>query len=123
MGGDNLSALSERELAYQNLNDNRNALTYNKTLVDKAPAAQQARDAMLAVKGIYVDMNDVDGYFAFAQKSGIETDTGIVARDSLSFVAAERLHMTSSSRDAIIGSWKDYLQKFPRGAYRPNALY
>lgn len=118
-----LSALSDLGLAYQNLNDNQAALRYYKMVVDKAPSSPQARDAMLAVKSIYVDMNDVDGYFAFAGRSGIETETGAVARDSLSYVAAERVYMTSGDMNRSITSLKDYLNKFPNGVYRPNALF
>lgn len=118
-----LSALSELGLAYQNMNDNQSALKYYKMVVDKAPASPQARDAMVAVKSIYVDMNDVDGYFAFAGKSGVQTETGAVERDSLSFVAAERVYMTSGDMNRAVGSLNDYLGKFPNGVYKPNALY
>lgn len=118
-----LPALSELGLAYQNMNDNQSALRYYKMVVDKAPSSPQARDAMLAVKSIYVDMNDVDGYFAFAGKAGVQTESGAVERDSLSFVAAERVYMTSGDMNRAAGSLNDYLNKFPNGVYRPNALF
>lgn len=119
----NLDALSDLGLAYQNMNNNSTALRYYQMLAEKAPNSPQARDAMLAAKSIYVDMNDIDGYFAFARGAGTETDMGVLERDSLSFVAAERIYMTSSDRGRIISSLKDYLDKFPRGAYRANTLY
>lgn len=119
-----LSALSSLGLAYQNLNDNRQALRYYQMLVDKAPSSPEARNAMIALKSIYVDMNDVDGYFNFAARTGIETETGAQARDSLSYAAAERVYLTSGGdRTRGISAFTDYLEKFPRGVYRPNALY
>lgn len=118
-----LAALSELGLAYQNLNNNNTALRYYKEIAEKAPSSSEARDALAAAKSIYVDMNDVDGYFRFAQSVGVETDTGVVARDSLTYAAAERVYMTSSNRGNIISSFRDYLDKFPRGSYRANALY
>lgn len=118
-----LAALSELGLAYQNLGDNKSALNYYKQVAAKAPNSQEARDALSAAKSIYVDMNNVDGYIAFARGVGVETDTGVVARDSLSYMAAERVYMTSNDRGRIIATFDDYLEKFPRGAYRANALY
>ncbi|MCD8072949.1 MAG: tetratricopeptide repeat protein [Alistipes sp.] len=117
-----LSALSSLGLAYQNMNDNRQALGYYRMVVEKAPSSPEARDAMIALKSIYVDMNDVDGYFNFASRSGVEVETGAQARDSLTFAAAERL-VLSGNRERSIASLKDYLDKFPRGVYRPNALF
>ncbi|MCC8019324.1 MAG: tetratricopeptide repeat protein [Rikenellaceae bacterium] len=119
-----LSALSNLGLAYQNLNNNQQALRYYQMVVDRAPSSAEARNAMIALKSIYVDMNDVDGYFNFAQRSGIETETGAQARDSLSYAAAERVYLSSAGDPARgIAAFTDYLDKFPRGVYRPHALY
>lgn len=117
-----LSALSQLGLIYQNLGDNASALRYYKMVVDKAPASPQARAAMIPVRSIYVDMNDVDSYFSFATASGMETDVRAVERDSLAYTAAERVYLSGDvSRGAE--AMKDYVAKYPRGAFRPNALY
>lgn len=118
-----LASLSDLGLVYQNLNDDRSALKYYQKVVETAPNSAQARDAMVAVKSIYVDMNDVDGYFKFASASGVETDMGVVARDSLSYAAAERVYMTTSSLPAAERALKEYIEKYPRGAYKAGALY
>jgi len=117
-----LAALSNMGLAYQNMNNNARALEYYKMVVDKAPSSPEARNAMIALKSIYVDMNDVDGYFDFVQHSGIETETGAQARDSLSYAAAERLYF-SGDRTRAVAAFTDYLDKFPRGVYRADALF
>ena len=59
-------------------------------MVDNYPSSPQVKDAMIGIKNIYVDKNDVDTYFAFAKQSGIETNVTVVERDSLSFMAANR---------------------------------
>lgn len=117
-----LQALSALGLAYQNTNDNRTALGYYKKLIEAAPSSPEARDAMLAVRSIYMDAGDADGYIAFAERSGTETDLSIVTRDSLTYVAAERIHL-SGDNGRSAAAMKDYLAKYPRGAYRPQAFY
>ncbi len=116
------AALADLGLASQNLGDNAAALRYYKQIVAQAPASSESKDALLAIKNIYVDMNDVDAYFSYAQKSGVETDLSVVARDSLAFVSAEKVYLsgaTEKAADALDG----YLERYPRGSYRPNALY
>lgn len=117
------AALSDLGLIYQNLNDNKTALTYYKRIVEDAPNSPQAKDAMLAIQNIYVDMNDTESYFAFASRSGMETDVSVVARDSLAWAAAERTYTVAANVDNQVRALRDYLDKYPRGAYRPNALY
>lgn len=117
-----LSALSQLGLIYQNLGNNAEALRYYSQVVDKAPASPQARAAMIAVRGIYVDMNDVDSYFAFAQKSGMETDVKAVERDSLAYAAAEKVYLSNDVQRGA-NAMSDYIAKYPRGNFRPNAYY
>lgn len=117
-----LSALSQLGLIYQNLGNDAEALRYYSKVVDKAPASPQARAAMIAVRSIYVDMNDVDSYFEFAQKSGMETDVKAVERDSLAYTAAERVYLSNDLRKGA-QALGDYVSKYPRGHFLPNAYY
>ena len=102
--GGRLSAVAVRRerpgqlgLIYQNLWQNDEALKYYKKVVDNYPSSPQVKDAMIGIKNIYVDKNDVDTYFAFAKQSGIETNVTVVERDSLSFMA-----VTGFTRAGII---------------------
>ncbi len=117
-----LSALSQLGLIYQNLGNNNEALSYYSQVIDKAPSSQEARAAMIAVRSIYVDMNDVDAYFEFAQKSGMETDVKAVERDSLAYTAAEKVYL-SGDLNRGANALNDYIAKYPRGNFRPNAYY
>ncbi len=122
-GGEHyLSALSQLGLIYQNLGNNKEALRYYSQVVDKAPASPEARAAMIAVRSIYVDMNDVDSYFEFAKKSGMETDVKVVERDSLAYTAAERVYLSGDMHRGAT-ALQDYIGKYPRGSFIPNACY
>ena len=117
-----LDAMSDLGLTYQNLGNDTEALKYYKKLVEKSPSSPQARNAMLGIRNIYVDRNDVDSYFAFAQNAGIETNVTVVERDSLSYAAAERVYLSGNPRRTIT-LMEGYLKRYPKGAYRANALY
>ncbi len=117
------AALSDMGLIYQNLGDNDAAINYYKMVVDKSPDSPEARNAMMALRGIYVEQNDVDAYFAFAQRSGVETDLTAVARDSLAFTAAQNTYLRQGNTVASITALRSYLDRYPRGMHRAEALY
>jgi len=117
-----VSALSELGLIYQNLGKNDEALKYYKKVVDNYPSSPQVKDAMIGIKNIYVDKNDVDTYFAFAKQSGIETNVTVVERDSLSFMAANRVYQSRDYTRAL-PLMDNYLRQYPQGVYRADALY
>jgi TolA-binding protein len=108
------SALVGLGLVYQNLNNTTDAIKYYKQAVAAAPSSPQAKEAMLALQSIYVAQNDVDEYFDFAAKSGVETDLGAVQRDSLAYAAA-----AGGGAQAL----ETYLSRYPHGAYRADALW
>lgn len=118
---DYINAISELGLVYENLGDNATAMRYYKMVVAKAPNSTKAKDAMIGLKGMYVDINDVDGYVEYAKSSGVITEIGAVERDSLSFSAVEKLYASSNpkAKEAL----NDYIQRFENGIFIPNALY
>ena len=116
-----INAISELGLVYENLGDEAMAMKYYKMVVGTAPNSTKAKDAMIGLKGMYVNSNDVDGYVEFAEKSGVVTEIGEVERDSLSFSAVEKLYASGNSqaKEAIA----EYLVRFEKGIFVPNALY
>lgn len=117
-----IAALTDLGLVYQNLGDNDRALESYKRAVALAPNSSQARDAMAGIRGIYVDNNDVGGYFAYARTAGVETDLGTLQRDSLTYAAAQRLY-TSGKLSQAAEAFDKYLKEFDKGNYRADALY
>lgn len=115
-------ALADLGLIYQNLGDDTKALDHYKRVVEAEKHSALGRDAMNGIRSIYVDRNDVNGYFAYARSVGIETDFGAVQRDSLSFAAAQRAYQAGDRTRAELALVK-YMADYPLGAYRHNALY
>ncbi len=117
-----MDALGDLALIYQNLGRSDDALGYYKRMVAAAPNSAASKDALAGIRSIYVERNDVEGYFAYAAAAGVETDMTAVQRDSLAYASAERQFMHSpDARGAK--ALKGYLDNYPKGAYRPQALY
>lgn len=116
------AALSNLGLAYLNMGDREQSMKYYKMIVDRAPRSREAQDAMAGIRGLYVDANDVDAYIDYARRSGIKTDTGDIQRDSLSFVAAERIYLSGDSR-AAVPALEGYVRNNADGHFVPAALY
>lgn len=116
------AALTDLGLAYFNLGQRDKALAYYDRVVRGAPNSPEARDAMQAIREIYVGGGDADAYFAYAERTGAENDLSAVARDSLSFAAAQKLYLADRT-DAASRSLRSYLKSFPKGYYRTDALY
>jgi TolA-binding protein len=116
------SALSDLGLAYLNLGRTADSKRCYEQVVEYAPRSIATRNAMQGIRDIYVASGDVDGYFAYAEKSGVECDTSAVARDSLSFASARKIYLSGAQSDAE-KSLKSYLKSYPKGYYADDALY
>lgn len=117
-----VQAFSDLGLAYLNLGDRQKSLQYYNRVVEAAPRSSEARDAMSGIREIYVSEDDVDGYFEYAAKAGMESDLTSISRDSLSFAAAQRLYLTNRHEIAA-RSLRSYVRSYPKGSYRADALY
>lgn len=115
-------ALLELGMANINLNDPRKALGYYKTIVEKYPQAPEVKDAMTAIKGIYVSEGNADGYLAFAEKAGSEYKVGDEEKEQLAFDALQQLYV-KSDYDGLIASTDAYLKNYPQGAHASDATF
>ncbi len=115
-------ALSDLGLAYLNLGDRDKSLQYYGMIVSSAPRSSEARDAMQGIRDIYISRGDADAYFDYAAKAGVESDLTALARDSLSYAAAQKLYITEDCETAA-KSLRSYLLSYPKGYYRRDALY
>ncbi|MEG2613484.1 MAG: tetratricopeptide repeat protein [Alistipes sp.] len=116
------AALSDLGLSYLNLGDREKSLKYYDQVVVAAPQSAEAKGAMDGIRDIYVSNGDVEGYFAYAQKMGLESDVSLVARDSLTFVAAQQLYLAQQHESAQ-RALKNYIDTYPKGYYKTDALY
>ena len=116
------AAMNELALAYQNTNNNDKALACYKKVLEREKNSELARSAMNGVRNIYVERNDVDSYFAYAEKAGLQTDLGALQRDSLAFAAARKVYL-SGDRNRAASALDSYIVSYPKGYYISEALY
>lgn len=119
---DYISALADLGLAYRNTGNNEAAMTTYKRIVATNKGSLAAHNALGEIRNIYIERNDVDGFFAYADGVGMSGDLGGVQRDSLSFVAAQRLYIAGDKR-AASEAFDKYIGDNPEGVYSPAALY
>ena len=117
-----ISALSDLGLAYYNINQRSEALKCYEEVVAYDPQSSAALEAMRGIREIYVGEGRIDDYFAYAERSGVQSDMSAAARDSLSFAAAKTLYLDGSMADAR-EKLKGYLKNFKSGYYRTEALF
>ena len=116
------AAYSELGLAYLNLGEKQKSLAAYDRVVKAAPQSSEAKDALQGIRDIYVSDGDANGYFAYAEESGVEGDLTAMSRDSLTFAAARRVYLAGESETAA-KSLRSYLDSYPKGYYTNDALY
>ena len=77
---------------------------------------------MQGIRDIYVSEGNVDAYFDYAAKTGMESDLTALSRDSLTFAAAQKLYL-AGNREAATKSLRSYGDTYPKGYYLTDALY
>ena len=114
-------ALLQLGLISYNQSNYNQSLDYYKQVAEKFPETPEAQAALLGIKNCYIEMNNVDAYFAYVNHIGKGTSISASEQDSLSYLAAEKLVM---SRDPqATAQLKRYLQQFPEGNFSLNAHY
>lgn len=98
------------------------AIAAYKKVISDYPGSEEARQAQRDLRSIYIDLNQVDAYTQYAStiKGGIAVEAG--ERDSLTYVAAEKVYIRGDL-DGAKTSFTRYLQQFPQGAFALNAHY
>ena len=92
-----------------------------KKVVEKYPGTPESKEALGSLRNIYIDMDQVDQYYAYAQ--GISyADVSLMEQDSVTYMAAENRYMEGKCEQAI-KSFGSYLEKFPQGMYAVNASF
>ena len=115
-------AANEIGLLYYQDDKYPEAIAAYKEVIKNYPGSEEARLAQRDLKSIYIDLNKVDEYADFASTIPGGANFDVNERDSLTYVAAERVYMRGEMTEAH-NSFMKYLQTFPEGAFSLNANY
>ncbi|BBE17079.1 TPR-domain containing protein [Aquipluma nitroreducens] len=114
-------ALVQLGLVSYNANDFKGAVNYYKQVVDQSPNSPETQSALAGMKNSYVEMNDVDSYFAYTNKLGNGVQVSVNEQDSLSYQAAEKLYMAGDKKARA--QFERYLNQFPNGGFVLNSHF
>lgn len=117
-----VAALSDLGLAYYNLDKKDDARRCYEEVVAFDPQSSSALEAMRNIREIYVAEGKIDEYFAYAERSGVQSDMSAAARDSLTFASAKSVYLEGNVEEAS-KKLKNYLDIFPKGYNRSEALF
>ncbi|HAZ02609.1 MAG: hypothetical protein A2W95_08830 [Bacteroidetes bacterium GWA2_40_14] len=98
------------------------ALLNFKQVVKEYPGTEEAQDALLGIKNVYVDLNQVDIYFAFAKENGGAGNVSMNEKDSLTYISAEKIYLSGNWGESK-AMFSNYLNKFTDGRFALNAHY
>lgn len=115
------SLLQLGQLNY-NARNYEKAIAAYKNVVMKYPQSEEKKSAFIGLKNVYVDMNNVNDYFAFAESFEGGGTIRRSEKDSLSYISAERLYMSGKTESGTL-ALAEYLNNFPNGMFRLNAQF
>jgi TolA-binding protein len=115
-------SLVQLGLMNYNLKEYDDAIRYYKKVITGYPQSEEKQSAFIGLKNVYVDLNKVNEYFAFAESVGDNTAVRRSEKDSLTYISAERLYMSGNTEQGI-RAFESYLASYPAGMFRLNAKY
>jgi TolA-binding protein len=115
-------AMLQLGLVFYNSGDLDQSMVYYKRVVNEFPGTPEAEDALLGLRNVYMDQNDPDGYIRYTNQIGGFARVDDRQRDSLSYVAAERLYMAGNCEQSLI-QLENYLRSYPQGRFVLNAHF
>ncbi len=113
-------AMVQLGLIHRNAGDNVKALDYYKAVVENYPGTSESENALRSIREIYVDLNRVDEYLLFVEKSGQRIT--ITEQDSLIYYAAENVYLSGDCNKSL-PALNNYIERFPAGGFLLNAHY
>jgi tetratricopeptide (TPR) repeat protein len=107
-------------LVYYNADKYDEALVNYQALIDKYPQSPEADDATGIMKNIYIEIGKPDEYIEMMRRSGKRIS--VSEADSLTYTSAA-LKYNANDCNAAIAVFKNYINRFPDGAYILEANY
>lgn len=114
-------ALLQLGLINYNNGDFKKALTQYKEVAENYKGTPEAKSALSGIKNCYVELNNVDAYFAYARRLGGGVNVTATEQDQLTYSAAERMYMAGNAE--ATKQLEQYLRQYPTGAYALNAHF
>jgi TolA-binding protein len=109
-------------LLYNNMGENDKAIVQYRKVIESYKSTPEARNAMTGLKNTYIEINDVESYFAYVRTVQGGTDINLSEKDSLLYSSGENLYITGKY-DRAAEVFKNYLTGFPSGGFRQNAQF
>jgi TolA-binding protein len=114
-------ALLQLGLVNYNNGDFEKALTQYKEVAENYKGTPEANSALSGIKNCYVELNNVDAYFAYVSRLGGQVNISASEQDQMIYTAAERLYM--SGEKGAAQQLEQYLKQYPTGTYALNAHF
>lgn len=114
-------ALMRAGMIYYNNDQNDKALEKLKLVVSQYPNTDESREALNLIGNIYRDVNDIQSYFNYIKDNNL-AEISIDEQDSLTFRTVENFYSLRKYNETIKGA-KQYLEKYPGGAYLLDIHY
>jgi TolA-binding protein len=114
-------AIVQLGLLYYNQGENEKSVAQFKKVIENYPSTPEARYALTGLKNTYVEMNDVESYFAYVRTLGYG-DVNLAEKDSMLYTSGENLYI-SGKCDKASEVFRNYLREFQYGSFRLNAQF
>jgi TolA-binding protein len=115
-------AIVQLGLLYFDTGNNPGAVTQFKKVIENFKSTPEARNAMTGLKNTYIEMNDIESYFAYVKTLEGYGDVNLAEKDSLLYESGEKFYMTGNCGKAS-EIFRNYLTEFQNGSFRINAEY
>jgi TolA-binding protein len=114
-------AIVQLGLLYYNQGENEKSVAQFKKVIENYPSTPEARYALTGLKNTYVEMNDVESYFAYVRTLGYG-DVNLAEKDSMLYTSGENLYI-SGKCDKASEVFRNYIREFQYGSFRLNAQF
>ena len=115
-------AMLQLGLLYFNQGDNNKAIAQYKRVIENYKSTPESRYALTGLKNVYVEINDVEAYFAYVKTLAGFGDVNLAEKDSLLYTSGENLYISGNCAKAT-DVFRNYLGEFPNGSFRQNATF
>ena len=115
-------AATETAMIYNQTGNNEKAIAAYKKIIATYPQSEEAQIAAQDLKNLYVDMGKVDEFAEFAANTPGMRAIESSERDTLTYVAAEKVYSRGDIAQAK-SAFQKYLQGYPQGSFTLDAHY